>query len=96
MSYKVYLYLSFITAVSVAIVLSIIFNIFIAASWADFVVDFRKVFLTLLVIFMAALKVAFVSVIIKSPTIVIGCVVVSSLFFQDSLAPPISFSNLYL
>jgi hypothetical protein len=45
------------------------------------VVDFRKIFQTLLVIFMAALKVAFISVIIKSPIIVIGYIVVSSLFF---------------
>jgi len=58
--------------------------------------DFKKVFLTLLVIFMAVSKVAFISAIIKSPTIVIGCVVVSGLFFQDSLAPLISSFNLYL
>jgi len=43
--------------------------------------DFRKVFLTLLVIFIAASKVAFIFAIIKSPTIVIGYIVVSSLFF---------------
>jgi len=75
MSYKLYLYLLFVAAVSIATVLSIVF---IAASWADFVVDFRKVFLTSLVIFMAASKVAFVSAIIRSPAIVI---VVFSLSF---------------
>jgi len=42
------------------------------------VVDFRKVFLTLLVIFMAASKVAFISAIIRSSAIVI---MVSSLSF---------------
>ena len=71
-----YLYLSF-----VATVLSVVFRVFIAVSWADFVLDFRKVFLTLLVIFMAALKVAFVSIIMRPPAIVIGYIVVSSLFF---------------
>ena len=96
MFYKVYLYLLFIAVVSVAVVLSIISNIFMAASWADFVVDFRKVFLTLLVIFMVVLKVAFISVIMKLPAIVIGYIVVSSLFFRDSLAPLISSSNFYL
>jgi len=75
MSCKLYLYLLFVAAVSIATVLSIVF---VAASWADFVVDFRKVFLTLLVIFMAASKVAFMSAIIRSPAIVI---VVSSLSF---------------
>jgi len=75
MSYKLYLYLLFVTIVSVAAVLSIVF---MAASCADFVVDFGKVFLTLLVIFMAALKVAFVSAIIRLPAIVI---MVSSLSF---------------
>ena len=75
MSYKLYLYLLFVAAVSIAAVLSIVF---IAVSWADFIVDFRKVFLTLLVIFIAALKVAFVSIIIRSLIIVI---VVSSLSF---------------
>jgi len=96
MSYKVYLYLSFIAAVSMAAVLSIVSNVFMAASRADFVVDFRKVFLTLLVIFIAASKVAFISTIMRLPIIVMGCVVVSSLFFQDSLAPLISSSNLRL
>jgi len=96
MSCKVYSYLSFVAAVSVAAVLSVVSNVFVAASWADFVVDFRKVFLTLLVIFMAASKVAFVSAIMRSPAIVMGCVVVSGLFFRDSLAPPISSSDLRL
>ena len=44
-------------------------------------VDFKKVFLTLLVIFMAALKVVFVSAIMRLSAIVIGCVVVFYLFF---------------
>jgi len=78
-SYKVYSYLSFITAVSIATVLSIISRVFIAAFWADFIVDFKKVFLTSLMIFIAALKVAFMSV--RSPTIVIDYIVISSLFF---------------
>ena len=59
-------------------------------------VDFRKVFLTLLVIFIAALRVAFMSIIIRSPVIVIGYIVVSSLFFRGSLAPPIVSSNICL
>jgi len=45
------------------------------------VVDFKKVFLTLLVIFMVVLKVAFVSVIMRSLIIVISYIVVSGLFF---------------
>jgi len=81
MSCKVYLYLLFVAVVSVAVVLSVVFNIFVVAFWADFVVDFRKVFLTLLVIFMVVSKVAFVSVIIRSPVIIMGCVVVFCLFF---------------
>ena len=76
MSYKLYLYLLFVT-----IVLSMVSKMFIAASWADIIINFGKVFLTSLVIFIAASKVAFVSAIIRSPTIVIGCVVVSGLFF---------------
>ena len=47
----------------------------------DFVVDFRKVFLTLLVIFMAVSKVAFIFTIIRSLVIVIGSIIVSSFFF---------------
>ena len=43
-----------------------------------------------------ALKVAFVSTIIGPPAIVIGCVVVSSLFFRGSLAPLIVSPNLCL
>jgi len=61
-----------------ATVLSIISKVFIAVSWADFIIDFRKVFLTLLVIFMAASEVAFMSAIIRLPIIVI---IVFSLFF---------------
>jgi hypothetical protein len=76
MSCKLYLYLLFVT-----IVLSIVSTVFVAVSWADFIIDFRKVFLTLLVIFIAALKVAFMSAVIRLPAIVMGCVVVSSLFF---------------
>jgi len=60
------------------------------------VVDFRKVFLTSLVIFIAASEVAFISTIIKSPAIVIGYIIVSSPFFQDFLAPLIVSSNFYL
>ena len=52
-------------------VLSIVSRVFVAGSWADFVVDFV----------IAALKVAFISAIIGPPAIVIGCIVVSSLFF---------------
>jgi len=54
---------------------------------------FGKVFLTSLVMFMAASEVAFVSAIMRSPTIVI---VVSSLFFQYFSAPLIVSSNLHL
>ena len=61
-----------------AVVLSKVSEVFMVASWADFIIDFRKVFLTSLVMFIAALEVAFVSAIMRSPIIVI---VVSSLFF---------------
>ena len=78
-SYKMYLYLSFITIVSIATVLFIIFKMFITTSQADFVVDFKKIFLTSLVIFIAASKVTFISA--RLPAIVISYIVVSSFFF---------------